>query len=79
MPFTKIANAVANATTYTDKPADPTITYDYRVTAWNASGRLTVERDSRRGAAEGPAGLTAVVQSDADAACRLEGGSQLDQ
>jgi len=33
-----IADALANATTYTDNPANPTLTYAYRVTAWNAAG-----------------------------------------
>ena len=37
-PFTKVATALANSTTYTDVPADPTITYDYRVTAFNEAG-----------------------------------------
>ena len=36
--FTKVANAPANATTFTYTPADQSISYDYRVTAWNESG-----------------------------------------
>ena len=62
--FTKIADAVANATTYTDKPADPTITYDYRVTAWNAKGDSPSNVIRVEGLPKAPAGLTAVVQSD---------------
>ncbi len=37
-PYTQIATVLANTTTYTDVPPDSTITYDYRVTAWNVAG-----------------------------------------
>ncbi len=36
--FTTIGDALANSVTYIDNPPDPTQTYDYRVTAWNAAG-----------------------------------------
>ena len=37
-PYTKLATALANTTTYTDTTADPTVAYQYRVTAFNAAG-----------------------------------------
>lgn len=36
--YTIIANAPANTVAYTDGTAVQTLTYDYRVTAWNAAG-----------------------------------------
>jgi len=39
--YTQIGTALANATTFTDATADPTLTYSYRVTAYNAAGSST--------------------------------------
>jgi FtsP/CotA-like multicopper oxidase with cupredoxin domain len=40
--YTQIGTALANTTSYTDLPPDPTIrTYSYRVTAYNAAGAST--------------------------------------
>ncbi len=52
--YTEIATALANTTTYTDVPPDPTTTYDYRVTAWNKGGSSPFERGPGRGTAQGP-------------------------
>src|SRR4051794_5236871 len=40
-PYTLIADALANSTTYTDKPSDPTTTYFYRVSAYNQANIAT--------------------------------------
>ncbi len=72
--FTPIATAIANTTTYTDLPSDPTLTYDYRVTAFNKAGGGSIEHgprrrpasrphraDSRRAAEQRPAGRLEVA------------------
>ncbi|WP_133980817.1 Ig-like domain repeat protein [Kribbella voronezhensis] len=71
--YTKIADAVANATAYTDNPADPTLTYNYRVTAWNAAGDAASNVVTVEGLPKAPTGLTAVVQP----APQLPAGSQV--
>jgi hypothetical protein len=62
-PYTQIANAPANSTTYTDTPPDPTLTYDYRVTAWNVAGASASNTVTVEGLPKAPTGLTTVVQS----------------
>jgi FtsP/CotA-like multicopper oxidase with cupredoxin domain len=37
-PFAPLSTALANATTFTDPAADPAVSYQYRITAWNAAG-----------------------------------------
>lgn len=37
-PYMQVGSALANATSYTDAAVDPTMTYDYRVVAFNAAG-----------------------------------------
>ena len=61
--YVLIANGPANTTTYTDRPIDPTITYDYRVTAWNAAGDSPSNVIRVEGVPAAPTGLSAVVQS----------------
>jgi FtsP/CotA-like multicopper oxidase with cupredoxin domain len=63
-PFSQIATALANTTTYTDVPPDPTMTYDYRVTAWNAAGESASNVLRVEGLPKAPTNLTAVVQLD---------------
>jgi FtsP/CotA-like multicopper oxidase with cupredoxin domain len=36
--YAQVGTALANQTTYTDTPADPTVTYSYRVIAYNQGG-----------------------------------------
>lgn len=72
-PYAQVAAVLANKTTYTDSPADPTLTYDYRVTAWNAAGDSTSNVVRVEGLPKAPTGLTAVVQS----APTLPAGSQV--
>ncbi len=62
-PYTQIATALANATTYTDNPPDPSITYDYRVTAFNAAGDSPSNVITVDGLPGAPTGLAAVVES----------------
>lgn len=61
--YAKVANGPANTTTYTDNPADPTVTYDYRVTAWNAAGDSPSNVVRVEGLPKAPTALTALVQS----------------
>ena len=77
--YTQIAIGLANTTTYTDLPPDPTITYNYRVMAFNKAGDSPLERDHGRRPAAGPTALTAVVQLDPAPGCRREGRTRLDQ
>ena len=60
--YTRIATALANATTYTDNPPDPTTTYDYRVTAFNAAGDSPSNVITVDGLPKAPTALTAVVR-----------------
>jgi FtsP/CotA-like multicopper oxidase with cupredoxin domain len=60
-PYTLVANAPANTTTYTDNPPDPTLTYAYRVTAWNAAGDSPSNVITVEGLPKAPTGLAAVV------------------
>ena len=78
-PYTEIATAPANTTTYTDNPPDPTITYDYRVTAFERRRRFALERDHGRRAAQGPDRTDRSGAAGADAARRRAGRAQLDQ
>jgi hypothetical protein len=61
-PYTEIANAPANTITYTDHPPDPTLTYDYRVTASNAAGNSPSNVITVEGLPKAPTALTAEVQ-----------------
>ena len=60
--FVEVANAPANATTYTYTPADQTITYDYRVTAWNEAGASSSNVIRVEGLPAAPTSLSAVVE-----------------
>lgn len=71
--YAKIADAPANTTAYADNPSDPTVTYDYRVTAWNAAGDAASNVVTVVGLPKAPTGLTAVVES----APQLQTGSQV--
>jgi hypothetical protein len=62
--FTQVAVGLANTTTYTDLPSDPTLTYDYRVTAFNKAGGSASNTVRVEGLPAAPTGLTAVVQLD---------------
>jgi hypothetical protein len=62
-PYAQIANAPANSTTFTDQPADPTLTYSYRVTAWNVAGDAPSNTITVEGSPKPPTMLTAVAQS----------------
>ncbi len=61
--YSQIATAVANATTYTDNPPDPAITYNYQVTAWNAAGDSPSNVITVDATPQAPTGLTAVAES----------------
>jgi len=71
--FVQIATSPANSITFTDVPADPTITYDYRVTAWNQAGATPSNVIRVQGLPAAPTGLTATVQPNA----ALAAGSQV--
>jgi FtsP/CotA-like multicopper oxidase with cupredoxin domain len=71
--FSPIATAMANTTTYTDHPVDPTLTYDYRVVAFNAAGDSPSNVVRVEGLPKAPTNLTAVVQ----AAPALPAGAQV--
>jgi len=68
-----IGKGLANTTTYTDNPPDPTTTYAYKVTAWNKAGASASNVITVEGAPAAPTGLTATLQS----APVLPGGSQV--
>jgi FtsP/CotA-like multicopper oxidase with cupredoxin domain len=72
--YTKIADGPANTTTYIDNPPDPSLTYAYRVTAWNAAGDAPSNVIIVEGLPKAPTGLTAVVVS----APLLPAGAQVD-
>ncbi len=72
-PYSLIASPLANAVTYTDNPPDPTTTYAYKVTAWNAAGDSPSNVITVDGLPKAPIGLTAVVQS----APQLPAGAQV--
>ncbi len=59
--YAKIADAPANTVTYKDNPPDPTTTYNYRVTAFNAAGDSPSNVITVEGLPKAPTGLTAVV------------------
>ncbi len=63
--WTQIATALANSTTYTDLPPDPTMTYDYRVTAYNVAGDSPSNVITVEGLPKAPTGLTAVAEPNA--------------
>ena len=63
--FTKVATAPANSTTFTYVPPDPTITYDYRVTAFNEAGSASSDVVRVEGLPASPTALTAAVGLDA--------------
>ncbi len=71
--FTTVANAPANSTTFTYVPPDQTITYDYRVTAYNVAGTASSNTVRVEGLPPGPTGLNAAVQPNA----ALTAGSQV--
>ena len=71
--YTKIAIGPANTTTYKDNPPDPTTTYNYRVTAWNAAGDAPSNVITVEGLPKAPTLLAAAVQS----APTLSAGSQV--
>ena len=62
-PYQPIGTALANVTTYTDLPTDPTQTYSYQVIAWNAAGdSAPTNAVIVEGVPAAPSSLTAVVQ-----------------
>ncbi|MGE5827108.1 MAG: Ig-like domain repeat protein, partial [Micromonosporaceae bacterium] len=63
-PFALVASVPANGTTFTDAPADPTLTFDYRVIAWNAAGDAPSNVVRVEGVPKAPTGLTAVVAAN---------------
>jgi FtsP/CotA-like multicopper oxidase with cupredoxin domain len=71
--YTTIADVPANTVTYSDNPADPTLTHSYRVTAWNAAGGATSNAVTVDPLPAAPTALTAVVQ----AAPQLPAGAQV--
>ncbi len=64
-PYTAIAKAMANSTTFTDNPPDPAMTYDYRVTAYNAAGDSASNVVTVPGLPKAPTAFTAVVEANA--------------
>jgi len=62
--WVKIADVPANQVTYTDNPADPTFTYDYKVTAWNEAGAAQSNVVRVEGLPKAPSNLQAVVVAD---------------
>ncbi len=61
-PWTFVANALANSTTYTDNPPDPTATYYYRVTTFNQAASAAPSNVIMvEGLPPAPTGLTATV------------------
>jgi FtsP/CotA-like multicopper oxidase with cupredoxin domain len=64
--FTEIGvgAGLANVITYTDSPPDPTTTYRYVVTAYNAAGDSASNTITVVGVPTAPTGLTATVQPD---------------
>ncbi len=71
--FTQVAVAPANSTTFTYVAADPTITYDYRVTAFNVAGDAPSNVVRVEGLPAAPSALTATLQQNA----ALSAGSQV--
>ncbi len=71
--FTTISKVLANLTSFTDNPPDPTVTYDYQVTAWNAAGDSPSNVIRVDGLPKAPTGLTAVVEP----APQLTAGAQV--
>jgi FtsP/CotA-like multicopper oxidase with cupredoxin domain len=71
--YTQIGVALANSTTFTDNPPDPTATHAYRVIAWNAAGDSTSNVITVEGLPAAPTGLTAELQ----AAPALPAGAQV--
>jgi FtsP/CotA-like multicopper oxidase with cupredoxin domain len=61
--YTLVANAPANTIIYKDLPPDPTTTYDYKVTAWNAKGDSPSNVITVEGLPKAPTALSAVVQT----------------
>jgi FtsP/CotA-like multicopper oxidase with cupredoxin domain len=61
--FAPLANALANATAFTDPAADPAVSYQYRVTAWNAAGNSVSNIITITGSGP-PATLTKYDQTD---------------
>ena len=59
-----IARPLANATTFKDDPLDPTDSFEYRVTAWNAAGSSTSNTVQVVGLPKAPTNLTATVQAN---------------
>lgn len=67
--WAEVGRAVANATSWTDGSADPSIDYLYRVTAWNEAGRATSGELPVAAAAPVPTfGSTTAVTSSANPA-----------
>ncbi|WP_283498256.1 Ig-like domain repeat protein [Cryobacterium sp. PH29-G1] len=56
-------SVLANLTSYAPVPPDPTMTYDYRVTAWNAAGDSQSNVIRVVGLPQAPTGFTATVES----------------
>ncbi|MFM2071486.1 MAG: hypothetical protein RLZZ623_1749, partial [Actinomycetota bacterium] len=60
--YTKVGNSPANSTNFTDIPADATLTYSYRVVAWNVKGEMaSAPITVLSGAPAAPTALTASV------------------
>jgi len=62
--FGAIASPLANATAYADTLLDPTLTYQYRVIAWNEAGEASSNVVTVEGLPSAPVNLTAVVEPD---------------
>jgi len=65
--FVTIANGLANSTSYNDTPPDPSVTYWYKVTAYNQGGDSPSAYLRVGGVPQAPSALTATVQLDATA------------
>jgi FtsP/CotA-like multicopper oxidase with cupredoxin domain len=61
--FAPLGTALANATTFTDPAADPAVSYQYRVTAWNAAGNSVSNIITVTGSGGPPPTLTKYEQT----------------
>ena len=77
--FTTVATAPANSTTFTYVPPDPTITYDYRVTAFNVAGSGLVEHGQGRRIAGRPDRAERSGAAECCAGCGWPGRPRLDE
>ena len=77
--FTTVATAPANSTTFTYVPPDPTITYDYRVTAFNEAGAASSTAVRVEGLPASPTGAERRGGTRCQPHCGWQGRPRLDE